>query len=300
MSRFVFKVAQPPPFLGSGFVLDPVTGLLDVASIAPQPLSGAILGTDAVLISRNIGTVAVPNWQPFYATPAQVQALAGSSSSSTTPIYGGPNALVLDSAGAGGATTPHQDAFLSSVLALLDVRVKMPAQALSGGTALGEVVGTWGPVGSGYAGWMAVVTAEGYLAFVTSDSGTSANLMTLTTVPPTTPNTDVWLRWVYVISGDGANQCTMYSCADGVNYVRLGLAYGSAGARVLVNTLPLTIGNGSGNPLPANTNIRAVQIYTELGKFIDIDFTNAAAGATTVTASTGQVFTVNAPAVIAA
>ncbi|MGI4945852.1 MAG: hypothetical protein ACRYHQ_35715 [Janthinobacterium lividum] len=84
MSRFVFKVAQPPPFLGSGFVLDPVTGLLDVASIAPQPLTGAILSGDSILISRNVGTAAVPNWTPYYASPSQVQALGSGSGAATT------------------------------------------------------------------------------------------------------------------------------------------------------------------------------------------------------------------------
>lgn len=238
---------------------------------------------------------------------AAIQALVAGGAASTpvattspSTAYGGPNALVVSSAGAGGATTPHQDAFLSSVLALLDVRVKVSARVLSGGGGLGEVVGTWGPAATGYAGWMAIITPEGYQGFVISDSSTGANIMILTTVPPSSPNTDIWLRWVYVISGNGANQVTMYSSMDGVNYTRLGLVYGAVGARILMNASPLSIGGGAGNVLPPSTNIRAVQIYTEAGKVVDADFTNVTTGAGAVTASTGQVFTINAPGAIAA
>lgn len=89
MSRFFPKIAVPPPFLGADFVKNSATGLYDIDAITPQPLSSAILGTDAVLISRNIGTVAAPNWVPYYATPAQVQALSGLSSSGTVITFTG-------------------------------------------------------------------------------------------------------------------------------------------------------------------------------------------------------------------
>ena len=70
MSRLVYKNPPVIPLpIGTGLLQDPVTGILSADGIAPQLLSGAMLGTDVALISRNTGTAQEPNYLPYYVPP---------------------------------------------------------------------------------------------------------------------------------------------------------------------------------------------------------------------------------------
>ena len=310
MSRLVYKT---PPInllpIGAGLLQSLTTGILSVDGIAPTPLSGAALSTDVTLLLRNTGTTAAPVWVPFYATQAQVEAWAGSSSSgssgssgSTTGTpYAGPNVLALSASGTGTATTPYQAAFLSQSLASLSIRVKVAASALSASTSnISRIVSCFG---NGFSGWVFYVDNNGFPGIAYAD--TAANNISTAYVPTAfsvSASTPTWIGIDYVFTGTNALSLGAVQSPDGVNYSQVGnlTSMQSGIASLVIGSNPLQIGPASDSLLQPNTHILAVQVIANGTKVVDVDFTNAAVGATTVTASTGQVFTVIAPAAIAA
>ena len=98
MSRLVYKNPPVIPLpIGTGLLQDPVTGILSADGIAPQPLPGAMLGTDLALISRNTGTAQAPNYLPYYAPPGSfpvsVTTIAASGAAQTLAFPASGNAV---------------------------------------------------------------------------------------------------------------------------------------------------------------------------------------------------------------
>jgi len=235
-------------------------------------------------------------------SPTDVIALkapAGGNTPSSGTVSSGSNALKLNSTGT--ATTPHQDAFLSASLASLDIRVKLSTDNLKSSTGFARLVSCFGADGSG---WMFGCQFDGNLGFIYANAagngivfpytGAGAIAVSLTT--------DTWVRMTYAFSGTGSGVVTMYSSATNSNYVQAGdpqtVAAGSATLKI--GTAPLQIGPSPDGLVSSSMVIKGAQVIANGATVVDVDFTSAAVGATSVTASTGQVFTLNAPAAIAA
>lgn len=224
-----------------------------------------------------------------------LKALAGGGTSSSGTVSSGSNALKLN--GTGTATTPHQDAFLSASLASLDVRVKLSTDTLHI-NGIARLVGCW----DNFSGWIFGIQADGNLGFILPNAAGTAPEFPYTGIGiAVSTTTDTWVRMTYAFSGANSGVMTIYSSADGTNYTQAGSPQTMpAGAQLKPNTASLQIGPASDAPLPANMAIKAVQVIANNVKIVDVDFTSTAVGAASVTAATGQVFTLNAPAAIAA
>lgn len=225
--------------------------------------------------------------------------LTGSAGTVPPPsTYSGPNALMTNKDG--NATTPHQDAFLSAALVSLDVRIKMAASTLIAGGEVGRLVSCWG---SSLDGWIFYTSGTGYLGFIYANNTGNGPVITYVGTPiPVSATADIWLRMTYAFSGPGSLVLRIYTSSDNVSYSQVGNdATVAANAALLkLGTAPLQIGSVLDGPLAPGTAIKAAQLIANGAKVVDVDFTTAAVGAATVTASTGQVFTINGAAAIGA
>lgn len=231
-----------------------------------------------------------------FAQLAAEKALLGTAA--TIPVatgpYNGPGALALN--GTGYATTPHQDAFLSSALVSLDVRVKLATDTLTVNGGFARLVSCWG---GDFSGWMLIANVDGGLGvlFANTSGGYVINSTGAGSIAVST-GTPIWVRMTYVFSGAGSGIMTLYSSTDGTNYSTVGSPQTVTGGQLKLGTAPLQIGPAAGSPVSNAMAIKAVQVLCNGATVVDADFSRLTAGATTVTASTGQIFTLTAPAAI--
>ena len=175
MSRLVYKTPPITVFpIGVGLLQDPLTGILAVDGVAPQPLTGTMLGTDVALVLRNTGTAQAPNWVPLYASQAAIQPWAGSSSSGTTSS--GPTTLV-SFAGTAGAPTGHQIATsfngTAAINATLDGNGNL---AFDGSDAIGVLFGLGAQPDGLYTFNVNLTSSTNDVRVILRASGTGSNM----------------------------------------------------------------------------------------------------------------------------
>jgi len=143
---------------------------------------------------------------------------SGTSGNGTVSTYSGPNALNLNSNG--NATTPHQDAWMSSALVSLDVRVKLSTDTLKVTGNGARLVSCWD---NALGGWIFFIQADGNLGLVYANAAGNGIIGPYTGLGiAVSATTDTWVRMTYIFSGTGSGVMVIYSSTNGVDYVQAG------------------------------------------------------------------------------
>ena len=247
--------------------------------------SGAAVGSLNATVSPTMTASSGP--QTYTATAAAAAA--------------GTRALVMSSTGTGNASSP--DSATYSPNTLLDVRALINTPAY-GGAGLNAVVAHFGSGGNGFILGLNAGSINAVLA-TSAASGGFINT-TSSVVIPTAVNTDVWIRMVINLdtaaqAGVPATTLRFFTSPDDVTYTALGsdVTVPNAGPTAVAAGTLLTVGASGSIAAPNSIKVRRARVLTDTVLRFDADFSTQAASAANFTAASGQVVTVNAPAVIA-
>ncbi len=202
--------------------------------------------------------------------------------------------------GVAGTYVSTPDSVANSITGDIDIRCKVSLVNWASSGVQQEFVSKWGLAGA--KSYRFYKETDEKLVLASAADGTNVVVGASTVVTGITNGATSWVRVTLDVNDGAGNRVyKFYTSTDGSTWTQLGATVTTAGATSIYNNAnALNLGYEPANAIaPLSGKIYQAQIYNGINGTLAVDF-NAAryAGGTTLTGSTGEVYTLNGSAVI--